>query len=87
MNQYKVEEYFDEHPNPFNIEIFQFEGLIGIKVYCDNTGETDNCFLFEFKFKDWKKASHYTRILLNQLSQSIEVFRVGKKLFLRKLLF
>lgn len=87
MNQWKVEEFFDEHPKPFNVEIFNFEGLMRMKVYCDNTGETDGMYLIEIHFNKWKQALHYTRILRNQLSGSIDVFRIGKKLFLRKLLF
>lgn len=88
MNRWKVEEFFDEHPYPFNIEIFQFEGLSAIKVYADITsGEADEVYLFELTFKDWKKARHYTRILANMLSGSLDIFRIGKKLFLRKLRF
>ena len=42
MNQWKVEEFFDEHPYPFNVEIFNFEGLSTIQVYADITsGEAD----------------------------------------------
>lgn len=87
MSQWKVEEFFDEHPYPFNIEIFQFEGLSNIKVYADVTGNADEMYLFELKFKDWKKARHYTRIVANMLSSQLDIFRVGRKLFLRKLLF
>ena len=87
MNQWKVEEFFDEHPSPFQIEIFGFEGLIRTKVYADITGENNETYLFELTFKDWKKARHYTRILSSLLSSSLDVFRIGKKLFLRKLTF
>ena len=77
----------DEHPNPFNVEIFNFKGLIESKVYLDNTGKTDGMYLFQLTFKTWKDASHYTRILQNHLSQSVEIFRINKKLFIRKLSF
>lgn len=87
MNQWKVEEYFDEHPNPFNIEIFGFEGLIRMKVYADITSGNSETYLFELTFKDWKKARHYTRILSSFLSHSLDIFRIGKRLFLRKLTF
>lgn len=88
MNQWKVEEFFDEHPYPFNIEIFRFEGLSEMQVYADITsGEADETYLFKLTFKDWKKARHYTRILSNMLSGSLDIFRVGKNLFLRKLQF
>ncbi len=88
MNQWKVEEFFDEHPYPFNVEIFNFEGLSSIQVYADITsGEADETYLFKLTFKDWKKARHYTRILSNMLSGSLDIFRVGKNLFLRKLSF
>jgi|AMFO01.1.fsa_nt_gi hypothetical protein len=87
MYQWKVEEFFDEHPNPFNIEINAFEGLNRILVYADLSGETDDSYLFELKFKDWKKARHYARILSNLLSAHLDIFRIGKKLFLRKLSF
>ncbi len=88
MNQWKVEEFFDEHPYPFNVEIFNFEGLSSMLVYADITsGEADETYLFKLTFKDWKKARHYTRILSNMLSGSLDIFRVGKDLFLRKLSF
>jgi len=89
MNQWKVEEFFDEHPNPFNVEVFNFEGLKSIKVYLDNTGETDHVFLFEITFNTWKQANNYTRILINhvEMCPRTDVFRIGKKLFLRKLFF
>jgi len=88
MNRWKVEEFFDEHPNPFNIEIFGFEGLKRIKVYTDITDKKQSGkFLFELTFKDWKKAQYYTRILLKTLNRHLDVFRIGKQLFLRKLLF
>lgn len=88
MNQWKVEEFFDEHPRPFNLEIFQFEGLISLKLYADTTsGETDETYMFELKFKHWKKALAYQRVVMNCLSQQLDIFRVGRKLFLRKLLF
>lgn len=90
MNQWKVEEFFDSHPYPFNIEIFGFEGLISIKCYADVTNENKDLidsYLFELKFKDWKKARHYARILSTLLKRNLDVFRIGKKLFLRKLFF
>ncbi len=87
MNQWKVEEFFDTHPNPFNIEIFEFEGLTAIKVYADISSETGNdSYLFELKFENWKKAQHYTRIAFKILN-GVDIFRIGKRLFLRKLLF
>lgn len=87
MNQWKVEEFFDEHPSPFNIEILGFEGLSSIQAYADLTGENDDSYMFELTFKDWKKARHYARILSNLLSAHLDIFRIRSKLFLRKLSF
>lgn len=79
---WKIEEFFDEHPMPFELEIFKFEGLKQIVLYCAQT--VKGKYLIELKFDTWKRAQYWQRIVRNQLSLSVDVFRVKKKLFLRK---
>lgn len=83
--QLKNEEFFDLHPNPWDVEIW--ETFENVRIYYDP--KNPETILIEIKFQYWEKAEK-NRIKLDHIFKSvdlIDVYRIRKKLFLRKLLF
>jgi hypothetical protein len=84
QNQFLNEEYFDIHPRPYDIDILEINDKIRIFIDMNNY-ET---FLVEIKFLHWTEAKYKTAIFSNKFQDSdIDVYRIGKSLFLRRLLF
>jgi len=84
--QIMLEEFFDRHEFPENLEKHTFYGIDITSIYKVD-GESDR-FLLEIKFGKWQSAA-FARKLLSHLfdTKKISIFRIGKKLFLRKFLF
>lgn len=81
-NQYLNEEYFDLHPTPWDVETWEIREDLRI-FYDHNNPET---FLLEITFKHWKEAEFKRKVCL-KIFKDLDVYRINKKLFLRKLLF
>ena len=88
------EEFFEQLGPQFaaNVELHEFRKLKNITLYLNRDhGQT---FLVEMRFKDWKTAEKNRNTLLFLRQPWYEsgiykedVYRIGKSLFLRKLLF
>ncbi len=92
--QTKNEEFFEQIGPEFaaDTEIISFKGLKEITIYRnENYGTT---FLIEMRFKRWqtaaKKLNHLKYLKGAWYNSGIykeDIYRIGKSLFLRKLLF
>lgn len=82
-----LEEYFDRHEFPEDIVKHECYTIDKLSVY-KKSSETER-FLLEFQFNTWKRADFAGKLLRTLFGDSdkITVFRIGKKLFLRKFLF
>lgn len=82
-----LEEFFDRHEFPeelYKEEVYTINKISIYKV----SDETDR-FLLEFQFTNWKKAAFGYKQLCRLFGDAdkVAIFRIGKKLFLRKFLF
>lgn len=84
QSQLNNEEFFDLHPQPWDVEIY--EPFENVRIYYDkNNPET---FLIEIKFRYWEETAQKEKILDSIFSNRLtSVYRIRKKLFLRRLLF
>jgi hypothetical protein len=84
QNKYLNEEFFDIHPQPYEVDIIEITDFL--RIYIDvNNPET---FLIEHKFKHWEIAKHKTAVFQYKFKNvDVDVYRIGKSLFLRRLLF
>lgn len=83
--QMNNEEFFDLHPSPWDIEIY--EPFQDIRIYYDP--RNPETILIEIKFRYWERTNQAV-VKLDSIFKSvdlIDVYAIGKKLFLRKLLF
>jgi hypothetical protein len=79
------EEFFDEHPNSFNVERFRISNWI--VIFLDL--EMPETFLLELRFENWKEAQRYGKQIHHILKNSkidVDLYRSLDKLFLRRLL-
>lgn len=84
-NQELNQEFFDLSPRPWDVDVIE---LIDdtLRIFIDwNNPET---FLIEIKFQHWTKAKYKHAVISRQFEYSnVDVYRIGKSLFIRKLLF
>ncbi len=86
-----TEEFFDTARNwCADCEKYSFEFIKHIDLYTDSWG-IDEYFLIVITFNKWQRAKKGGKLLsfilgLNEETQDIDVYREGKKLFLRRLL-
>ena len=90
-----LEEFFDRHEYPEDIQKDSFYTIDKLHIY-KTTNEVSR-FLIEIEFRDWKRADfagkQLVRLFLNtdceenEIVDRMAIFRIGKKLFLRKFLF
>lgn len=80
----KNEEFYDMHPCPYDIEYAEIHN--NITAYFDpNNPET---FLIKIRFQDWQSAEKSERLWSFMLNNTdLDVYRMNKYLFLRRLLF
>ena len=84
QNKYLNEEFFDLHPNPWDVDVIELTESVRIFIDCNNP-ET---FLVEIKFRHWTESKFKTAVISQKFrSSSVDVYRIGKSLFLRRLLF
>ena len=85
--RHMLEEFFDRHEFPEDLEKHTFYGIDITSIYKVN-GE-NNRFLLEIKFGKWQSAEFAGKLLsrLFDGADKVSIFRIGKKLFLRKFLF
>jgi hypothetical protein len=83
-NKYLNEEFFDLHPSPWEVDMIELTE--SVRIFIDtNNPET---FLAEIKFRHWTESKFKTAVLQQKFrSSSVDVYRIGKSLFLRRLLF
>jgi len=93
-SQQKNEEFFEQLGLDFasNIETTMFKGLKQITIYQNQ--DHGSTFLIEMRFNKWQKAESHRHKLLwlrqpwyDSGIYKDDVYRIGKSLFLRKLLF
>jgi len=79
------EEYFDMHPNPWDVETYSFlKDTITLYMDC----KSPETFLLKIRFSNWMESKSACKLLQYVLKYStIDVYRNNKELFLRKLLF
>lgn len=78
------EDYFDLHPNPWDIERVEVSENIIAYIDPSNT-ET---FLIELKFDRWQKAIKAEKLWKYMLRNAdVDIYRNRSRLFLRRLLF
>jgi hypothetical protein len=82
------EEFFDEHPNPNEIEITNFEHIKRVTIYKSDSDSFEP-FLIEVVFNNWKQCAKHYKLICQIFGNSdhLLIYRKRKKLFLRKLLF
>lgn len=81
-----TEEFFDEHPNSFNIERIRLSKNIIIFIDTQTTGT----FLIRITYDHIKECQMYTKLyqyIIRDSNLQIDVLRDRNTLFLRKLLF
>ncbi len=84
QNKLRNEEFFDIHPSPWDVDVIEINESSRIFIDCNNP-ET---FLVEIKFRHWTESKFKTAVLSQKfLNSDIDVYRIGKSLFLRRLLF
>ncbi len=92
--QQRNEEFFEQIDPEFSadIEIISFEGLKRITRYQNSSYQ--ETFLVELRFKSWQQAAKQEPLLrylrhpwFDSGIYKEDVYRIGKSLFLRKLLF
>lgn len=83
-NKLKNEEFFDVHPRPWDVEPWEINEYL--RIFLDPTNP--ETFLVEIKFLHWTEAK-YRKALVSKIFEhsDIQVYRIGKSLFLRRLLF
>lgn len=84
-NKLLNEEFFDLHPNPWDVDVIEITEYVRIFIDCLNP-ET---FLVEIKFQHWTESKFKTAVLTKKFRSysDLDVYRIGKSLFLRRLLF
>lgn len=91
--QERNEEYFEQIGPEFSahIELHEFRNIRKVTLYVNHDHGTT--FLLEMRFKTWKHAEKYRNTLLflrqpwyDSGILKEDVYRIGKSLFLRKLL-
>jgi len=85
--RHMLEEFFDRHEFPEQLYKSTMYGIDIISVY-KVSDETDR-FLIEIKFGKWQTAEFNYKLLCRVFGDAdkVSIFRIGKKLFLRKFLF
>ena len=78
------EEFFDLHPHPYNVDKYSISE--DVKLYLDF--DNPETFLVEIHFDNWQDAKFSEAKCRYIFKRSdIDVYRMRKKLFLRRLLF
>ena len=78
------EEFFDLHPRPWDVECYNLDKYVRIFVDHNNI----DTFLLEITYPTWIEANYKLKMMEQIFKDDITcVYRNGKKLFLRKLLF
>jgi len=84
QNKSRNEEFFDIHPSPWDIDVIEINEKLRIFIDTNNL-ET---FLVEIKFLHWTESKYKTAVLQQKFKDTdVEVYRIGKSLFLRRLMF
>lgn len=79
------EEFFDEHPNSFNLERIRLSKTT--IIFIDT--QTPKAFLIRIHYDHWKEAKQYVnlyRYIVRDGNLQIDVYRDRNVLFLRKML-
>jgi hypothetical protein len=82
------EEFFDLHPQPWDVEKHCILETTSFRISLYLDVQNPDTFLVEILYQDWQSCKYKEAMLGKVLENSdVDVYRIRKKLFLRRLLF